>query len=328
MLTPHADAEPSTPKCSIPDNVRACIGGFDVASRPILGLVDRFGGKVFSIKETNRPTEVRVLAFTRREAEEFVNEKSSPNDILVFPGQTETVQPPQPLNLAELATSLPDAYEHRLKRLLVDVSNEVAKQTNLDRLGSRKLTSALVAAIDERCELILEAAAISEAKVKAYRDAKQIRLKAEESAQQILLNARQKATALLKSERTIVAAELKSSRQRLRWLKKELTNTDSMCWQHHYPPVPQPMAQAGKLCEAVPMASGIYFVWSEGRVVYVGQSTNIFQRCGSVGHHAISFGEMISWIEQPVSRLNFAESFYIGITKPERNFGVRAQRWQ
>lgn len=328
MLMPNTAEEQPASRRSIPEGVRACLGGFDVVSRPILGLVDRFGGKVFPIKEANRPTEVRVLAFTRREAEEFVNERSSPTDILAFPGLTETVLPPEPLNLAKLATSLPDAYEDRLKRLLVDVSNQVSQQTNLDRLGSRKLTSALVAAIDERCELILEAAAVSDARVKAYRDAKQIRLKAEENARQILLNANQKANMLLKVERTKIAGDLKSTRQKLRWLTKELNAVDSMCWQHHYPPVPKPIVQAGKLSEAVPKTSGIYFVWSEGRVVYVGQSTNLFQRCGSVGHHAISFGEMISWLEQPVPRLNFAESFYIGITKPERNFGVRAQRWQ
>lgn len=133
---------------------------------------------------------------------------------------------------------------------------------------------------------------------------------------------------MLKIERAEIAAELKSSRQKLRWLTKELTITNSKCWQHHYRPVPEPMAEAGKVCDAVPMVSGIYFVWSEGRDVYVGQSTNLFQRCNSVGHHAIRSGDMISWLEKPVACLNFVESFYIGITKPERNFGVCAQRWK
>ena len=135
MSIATAIAQQPVTKSSIPEEVRASVGGFDVASRSILRLVDNFGGKVFPVKEINRTTEVRVLAFTRKEAEEFVNERPEATDILVFPGQEEGVLPSQPLNIAELATSLSDAYAQRLKRLLVDVSKEVGQQRTWIDLG-------------------------------------------------------------------------------------------------------------------------------------------------------------------------------------------------
>ncbi|PYI55332.1 MAG: hypothetical protein DMC62_03425, partial [Verrucomicrobia bacterium] len=91
---------------------------------------------------------------------------------------------------------------------------------------------------------------------------------------------------------------------------------------HRFAPVPPPKVEATRLGEGLPNVSGIYFVWSDDRVVYVGQSRRLCGRCIIGGHHAIGDGDMLSWVEEPIGQLKYAEAFYIGVLKPERNFSL------
>lgn len=70
----------------------------------------------------------------------------------------------------------------------------------------------------------------------------------------------------------------------------------------------------------VPDVSGIYFVWLHDICEYVGQSKNIRNRVCSKGHQKITLVDKLSYLPFDKSDLNFAESYYIGIMRPRRNF--------
>jgi len=70
----------------------------------------------------------------------------------------------------------------------------------------------------------------------------------------------------------------------------------------------------------IPDISGIYFVWLHDICEYVGQSKNIRNRVCSKGHAKITLADQISYLPFEQSDLNFAESYYIGIMRPRRNF--------
>lgn len=66
-----------------------------------------------------------------------------------------------------------------------------------------------------------------------------------------------------------------------------------------------------------PSKPGIYFVWSEGTVVYVGKSRSLKRRLGS--HEKIQEGDKVSWLLMPLKEIHFAELFYIWKYRPVRN---------
>ncbi len=88
----------------------------------------------------------------------------------------------------------------------------------------------------------------------------------------------------------------------------------------NYPTVPPPEATASFNGYGLPSFGGVYFVWSSDRIVYVGQSQSIINRAVVPGHQGIERGDGLSWIrfDNRRDRL-FAECFYIGTIKPERN---------
>lgn len=88
-----------------------------------------------------------------------------------------------------------------------------------------------------------------------------------------------------------------------------------------YPEVPFAMGKVSKSA-TLPNEAGVYFAWNANRVVYVGQSINLGQRV-RCGHHCLDEGQDVSWLLFHVDELNFAESFYIGVCRPSRNFGNR-----
>lgn len=92
-----------------------------------------------------------------------------------------------------------------------------------------------------------------------------------------------------------------------------------------YPEVPKPFVAFDGTGSGLPQAPGIYFAWRQGAVQYVGQSINLSGRCKE-GHHKLQKGDSLSYLLLPKHELNFAESFYIGILKPLRNFGERYKR--
>lgn len=103
-------------------------------------------------------------------------------------------------------------------------------------------------------------------------------------------------------------------------------NEDLLCYhlEHSikYPNIPAPMCRAKRNDRGdpnIPATPGIYFIWSPD-IVYIGQSINMQKRIGGT-HDNIQSGDRVSWIEFPVEMLTYAECYYIGLCKPERNCG-------
>jgi hypothetical protein len=94
-----------------------------------------------------------------------------------------------------------------------------------------------------------------------------------------------------------------------------------------YPSVPVDTTPAPETSDvsALPANSGVYFVWCGGTIVYVGQSVNLNTRACWRSHHNINRGDEISYLELKREVLTWTESYFIGITRPGRNFGGR--RW-
>ena len=86
---------------------------------------------------------------------------------------------------------------------------------------------------------------------------------------------------------------------------------------------PKPAVPVTKYGDGLPRESGIYFVWSRASIVYVGQSIRLRDRC-KIGHENIAEGEMLSWLLIDRKELDFAESYFIGVHMPPRNFGRSA----
>ena len=126
-----------------------------------------------------------------------------------------------------------------------------------------------------------------------------------------------------KSRRRMKAFGAEASRK-IAALRSELESSclNSQSTPLDYPDIPAQITEATTrpLNTAMPEESGIYFVWSEGRVVYVGQSVNLRNRT-VVSHDCIEKGDYLSFVLIDRDELNFAECFYISLARPERNFG-------
>lgn len=86
-----------------------------------------------------------------------------------------------------------------------------------------------------------------------------------------------------------------------------------------YPPAPAERFEATKYGDNLPVASGVYFVWSGDSCEYVGQSINIAGRA-TLSHEKIVATDQVGFLLFDRSELLFAESYYIGIMRPQRNF--------
>lgn len=134
-----------------------------------------------------------------------------------------------------------------------------------------------------------------------------------------------------RQQRAALASELRNSRRRLRKLEAEIEisgrllaqSASSVALQHERPKIPAQSVPATKDGRGLPGTPGIYFVWEDGVIVYVGQAS-VLSRRATLGHQVIGANSKLSWIETPRANLNFLESFYIGLTCPPRNFGRRA----
>ena len=97
------------------------------------------------------------------------------------------------------------------------------------------------------------------------------------------------------------------------------------CEYYQFRPPPEPMLAATDNGNGIPEVPGIYFVWNAGQIVYVGRSASLHRRCRiGAKHHAVFDGDWISWLEEPLFRLKFAEAFFVGMLHPERNFAGAA----
>ena len=115
-------------------------------------------------------------------------------------------------------------------------------------------------------------------------------------------------------------------RQELRQEVEKLERRAAMlrtwgCLHYGYPEPPQPSVVSSKYGDGLPGRPGIYFVWRDDRIQYVGQSVNLNHRARLRYDGTIKIGDKLSWLPLPLESLYFAEAFYIGILRPERNFG-------
>jgi hypothetical protein len=86
-----------------------------------------------------------------------------------------------------------------------------------------------------------------------------------------------------------------------------------------YPDIPEPTQLACLKPTGIPRSPGVYFVWRDERIIYVGRSINLCQRV-TLYHEKIQQGDHVSWLEFCLPDLNFAECFYIGVARPYLNF--------
>lgn len=97
----------------------------------------------------------------------------------------------------------------------------------------------------------------------------------------------------------------------VRWKKRFLPS--------EYPDPPPGIIRPTTMGIGVPSTSGIYFVWENGDVVYIGQSINMSDRV-RLKHDSILANDLLSFVPMGKDELDWAECYYIGILKPKRNF--------
>ena len=78
----------------------------------------------------------------------------------------------------------------------------------------------------------------------------------------------------------------------------------------------------------VPIAPGIYFLWNSGKCESVGKSINLNQRLRLRTHHVLQQHHTLSWIVFPKYELDWMECYYIGVVRPQLNFGQNANHKQ
>lgn len=113
-------------------------------------------------------------------------------------------------------------------------------------------------------------------------------------------------------------------------LKSQISaaQASSIVYQNNYEDVPAPFCPVPwRTGDEIPLESGIYFLWRDSKIAYVGQSVKLGNRV-TMSHDRTRDGDWVSWVFVPIEELDFAECFYIGTTMPPRNFGSRARHLQ
>jgi len=94
-----------------------------------------------------------------------------------------------------------------------------------------------------------------------------------------------------------------------------------------YPKIPELRAPVlESKSDVFPKESGVYFIWNNNKnICYIGQSVDLQSRL-TLSHHNIKEGDFASYVKIPFGLLLYAESFYIGLCKPARNFGEQQKK--
>jgi hypothetical protein len=152
-------------------------------------------------------------------------------------------------------------------------------------------------------------------------------------------NAEAEATRLVKEKETMmrkdVAQRLKSGREKLKRLNQNYNDISETWFDNRsqakgeqYPPIPLPQINPDGQGAGLPRASGIYFLWDENEIVYVGQARKLCDRLRLGSHHVMTEHHRISFVFTKTHELNWAEGYYVGISKPRLNFGKRAAHYK
>lgn len=94
-----------------------------------------------------------------------------------------------------------------------------------------------------------------------------------------------------------------------------------------YPAPPPPHLAPTDFGHGLPDVSGIYFLWKDGVVEYVGKSEKLNQRVVLKSHHRLREHHTISFVLIDKQDLNWAECWYIGVLRPKLNFGKNAHHY-
>lgn len=94
-----------------------------------------------------------------------------------------------------------------------------------------------------------------------------------------------------------------------------------------YPSPPLPELPASLLGEGLPEEPGIYFLWRNGIIEYVGKSIKLNQRVVLKTHHVLREHHTISYVVLDERDLTWAECWYIGCLRPQLNFGRLASHY-
>ena len=157
--------------------------------------------------------------------------------------------------------------------------------------------------------------------------------------QWIIGNAEIEAKRLVKEKEILmrkdVSQRLKSGREKLKLLHEKYdslsetwANNHSQVKDKQYPAIPLPQIDPDKRGAGLPRVSGIYFLWDEGKVVYVGQAKKLCDRLRLGSHHILTKNHRISFLFVNQNELTWAECYYIGIARPRLNFGRKAGHYQ
>lgn len=91
-----------------------------------------------------------------------------------------------------------------------------------------------------------------------------------------------------------------------------------------YADVPAPTITPHKEGQGLPAESGIYFLWLDGIVDYVGRATRLCDRLRLGMHHVLTPAHRIGYLLLERRELTWAECYYIGVTRAPQNFGRHA----
>lgn len=242
-----------------------------------------------------------------------------------------------------------------IQRLGEKIKNAPAPQQYAYRSMQNFFKFELEGAIKKQCEAVMSAASLPPSKFYCREDAKkkrdedrkalaielrrarnkfqEIKRRARNLEQEIEARVSKEVVLRATAKRAEYRERLLTARTRLKKIEESQLKA-SIAWalsngnpEHSYPNVPLPIFEPTKYGEGLPTVSGVYFLWEGDRVVYVGQAVNLSSRVRLVGHHVLRAEHKISFVFCDVSSLDFAECFYIGITRPRLNFGTNA-RWR
>jgi hypothetical protein len=139
--------------------------------------------------------------------------------------------------------------------------------------------------------------------------------------------------------RKLLAEQLVGARHRLARLRNAGVRQETELIAHHqgllphrilsdlYPNPPLPECAPSETGLGIPEKSGIYFLWRNGVVEYVGLSINLNSRVRLKVHHVLRNHHDISFVLIERRDLTWAENWYIGALRPQLNYGRQAYHY-
>lgn len=213
---------------------------------------------------------------------------------------------------------LPSAVRERIPNILLAAARTAFSQLRLRR--TRSMLETFEQAVLKHALLIIQAAKIDRERQKQRQHKRYI------------------------ETRRTLATELKGARQRLIQLQRNIKSAElgelsaagyaakamamACAPLSDRSPVPPPMLPPHADGLGLPAESGIYFLWRDEVVDYVGRSINLGLRLRLGSHHVLSAQHRISYLLLPRHDLTWAECYYIGIMRPKQNFGRSATHYR